>query len=444
MLRREAVWENMRGALWVLPTIAVVVALVLGSALSTVNPRPGSWLNRLAFQGTPDDARTLLIGISATMITVVALILGLTVVALQLSSTQFSPRILRNFLRDRSNQLVLSVFVATFAYSIAGLYTVGVSAGNRTGDYPRLAVSWALVLLFLSLAALVYEIHHLTHSLQIDEIMRTVERGTREVVRRGLPEVSHAALPEVPGSATAVVSAHTGYVQTMHPDAVVSVAARRAVTVRMAARVGDHVTAGATPLAWVWSRSGPAAVTSPGVPLAAREELGRAVDQAVRIGFERTLEQDAAFGLRQLVDVASKALSPAVNDPYTAVQAVDHLSAIMVSLARRELGPLVLSAGPGGDTVGVPAYTFAEYLDLSCAQIRRYGAREPTVLLALVRLLRDCAAVTSDEGRRATIGRQLDLLEQDGTREIVQSADLTAVIDAAAALRRELAPGATR
>ncbi|TQF74629.1 DUF2254 domain-containing protein [Rhodococcus spelaei] len=429
MLRREAAWEYLRGALWVLPAIAVVIALVLGSILSTLNPQPGAWLHRLAFQGTPDDARTLLIGIAGTMITVIALILGLTVVALQLSSTQFSPRILRNFLRDRSNQLVLSVFVATFAYSIAGLYTVGVSAGSRTADYPRLAVSWAIVLLFLSLAALVYEIHHLTHSLQIDDIMRNVERGTRDVVRRGLPAVSDAGLPAVPESATVIVSAHTGYVQTVHPGAMVPLAARHAVTVRIAPRVGDHITAGSTPLAWVWSRSGPVADLS---------EVGRTVERAVRIGFERTLEQDAAFGLRQLVDVASKALSPAVNDPYTAVQAVDHLSGIMVSLSRRELGPLVLPAGSDGDTVGVPAYSFADYLDLTCAQIRRYGAREPTVLLALVQLLRDCTAATADDGRRAAIGHQLSLLEQDGTREIVQPADLTAVAAAAGALRAQL------
>ena len=101
----------------------------------------------LAFQGTPDDARNLLIGIAGTMVTVIALLLGLTVVALQLSSTQFSPRLLRNFLRDRPNQIVLSAFVATFAYSTAGLYTVGVSGGNRTASFPRLAVSGSIVLL---------------------------------------------------------------------------------------------------------------------------------------------------------------------------------------------------------------------------------------------------------------------------------------------------------
>ncbi len=137
-MRRDALREYLRGSLWVLPIGSVLVALAVGAALSSVDLPPGA---PLAFQGTADDARTLLIGITGTMVTVIALVLGLTVVALQLSSTQFSPRLLRNFLRDRPNQLVLSSFVATFAYAAAGLYTVGVSAGGRTSDYPRLAHS---------------------------------------------------------------------------------------------------------------------------------------------------------------------------------------------------------------------------------------------------------------------------------------------------------------
>src|SRR6266516_1930400 len=140
MIRRDALSEYVRGALWVLPTLSVLAALAAGSLLSAVNIGSRS---PLAFQGTPDDARALLIGITGTMVTVIAVLLGLTVVALQLSSTQFSPRILRNVLRDRPNQIVLSAFVATFAYSTAGLYTVGVSGGNRTAEFPRLAVTGA-------------------------------------------------------------------------------------------------------------------------------------------------------------------------------------------------------------------------------------------------------------------------------------------------------------
>src|SRR6266480_34428 len=213
MIRRDALSEYARGSLWVLPTLSVAAALAAGSLLSAVNVGVRS---PLAFQGTPDDARNLLIGIAGTMVTVIALMLGLTVVALQLSSTQFSPRLLRNFLRDRPNQIVLSVFVATFAYSAAGLYTVGVSGGSRTASFPRLAVSGALVLLFISLGLLVYFADHLVHSIQVDAIMETVQSNTLAVIEDGLLGGGQEA-PEVPAWAVPVVSSRSGYVQAVRP-----------------------------------------------------------------------------------------------------------------------------------------------------------------------------------------------------------------------------------
>src|SRR6266480_2977865 len=222
MIRRDALSEYARGSLWVLPTLSVAAALAAGSLLSAVNVGVRS---PLAFQGTPDDARNLLIGIAGSMVTVIALLLGLTVVALQLSSTQFSPRLLRNFLRDRPNQIVLSAFVATFAYSAAGLYTVGVSGGNRSATFPRLAVSGALVLLFASLGLLVFFADHLVHSIQVDAIMSAVERNTLAVIEDGLLTGGQEA-PEVPAWAVPVVSRCSGYVQAVHPARLLAPAAR--------------------------------------------------------------------------------------------------------------------------------------------------------------------------------------------------------------------------
>ena len=135
-MRREAATEYLRGALWAMPTAAVFLLLIAESVLSSITIESGSGLSPLVFQGTVDDARNLLIGIASTMVTVIALVLGLSVVALQLASTQFGPRLLRNFLRDPVNQLTLSSFVATFAYSTAGLYTVGISAGRESRTWP--------------------------------------------------------------------------------------------------------------------------------------------------------------------------------------------------------------------------------------------------------------------------------------------------------------------
>src|SRR3954447_8458452 len=229
MIRRDAWREYSRGSLWLLPMISVVAALLLGVLLSRLRVASGSLL---AFQGTADDARSLLISISGTMVTVIALVLGLTVVALQLSSTQFSPRLLRNFLRDRPNQIVLSVFVATFAYTTAGLYTVGVSGGNRTTGFPRLAVTGAIALLFVSLGMLVFFADHLAHSIQIDSIMAVVERNALAVIHGGLLEGAGTP-PPIPDGALSVPAPRSGYVQAVRVGRLLAAAGSDGLHVRL-------------------------------------------------------------------------------------------------------------------------------------------------------------------------------------------------------------------
>jgi uncharacterized membrane protein len=432
MIRRDALWEYARGSLWVLPTLSVAAALAVGSLLSLVRVGVHS---PLAFQGTPDDARNLLIGIAGTMVTVIALLLGLTVVALQLSSTQFSPRLLRNFLRDRPNQVVLSAFVATFAYSAAGLYTVGVSGGNRTVSFPRLAVSGSIVLLFVSLGLLVYFADHLVHSIQVDAIMQVVQRNTISVIRDGLLTGGEDA-PVPPPGAMVITSRHSGYVQAVHCRAMLSRAAQHGACLRIRPRVGEHIVAGTT-LAWVWP-------ASPGHPAPDRQALTRALEAGVRIGFERTLEQDAAFGIRQLVDAACKALSPAVNDPYTAVQAVDHLSVIFCALTQQPLGNHT-ARDPSGAAVVVPGRRFPQYLAMMCGLIRRYGSAEPTVADALLRLLDACTDVAGDNPEiRAAIEEQARIIVADAEREVLQPADLASVRAEAEALGQKIAGTGSR
>src|SRR6478609_4316887 len=251
MISRDAIREYATGSLWVLPGMSAVLALLVGFGVSHIDVSPDSPLAPLAFQGTADDARTLLSNVTGTVVTVIALVLGLTVVALQLSSTQFSPRLLRNFLRDRPNQVVLSVFVATFAYSAAGLYTVGLSAGGRTEDFPRLAVSGSIVLLFASLAMVVYFADHLAHSIQVDAIGKRVEHDTLTVVHGRLGTDEHTA-PTPPAWAVPLIAERSGYLQTVHPEWLLPLASRHHVHLRLRVRVGEHIVAG-TVLGWMWT-----------------------------------------------------------------------------------------------------------------------------------------------------------------------------------------------
>lgn len=431
-MRREAAWEYLRGALWALPSVAVLISLVVGSVLSAIDLDTDSAFGPLLFQGTSDDARSLLIGIASTMVTVIALVLGLTVVALQLASTQYSPRLLRNFLRDRVNQVVLSVFVATFSYSTAGLYTVGVSGGQRTSEFPRLAVTGALVLLFASLVMLVFFVHHLVHSIQVDEIMATVERNTLHIIDHDLPTdgITPGPLPEPPVWAVSLPAYRSGYVQTMHPEALLEPAIAGDVTVAAATMIGDHVVAG-SPLLWLWRASPEQEHPDP-------EDFDRPMHHAVRIGFERTMEQDVSFGVRQLADIASKALSPAVNDPYTAVQAVQHQAVLLARLSGCPLGGQVLRDRAGVARVVVPGRDYAYYLDLACGQIRRYGRAEPRVMLALLRILRSTGRFCLDDATRDVVAAQVRLVVADAEAAIVQPADFVQVRRDAETVLREV------
>jgi uncharacterized membrane protein len=428
--RHEAWWEYERASLWVLPAASAIAALVLGALLSKVQVSTHSSLHHLLFQGTEDDARNLLIGIMGAVITIIALVLGLTLVALQVSSTQYSPRVLRNFLRDRPNQVFLSVIVATFAYSAGGLYTVVASPSGPTTPYPQLAVTVAIVLLFASLGALIFFLDHLAHSIQIDRLMAGIERATVQVIKREPPGVGPGSepgtAPAPPLWAVTIPARRDGYVQTVHPERLVPLAEQLDVTVQIAPLVGDHVVAG-RPIAHAWRTS----LEQPPPDPAA---LADAIQDAVRIGYQRTLQQDVRFGMRQLVDIALRALSPAVNDPYTAIQAIHRLTVLLCALAPLPLGDYQVSGGTTTARLIVHAPAFADYAELACSLIRRYGAAEPTVSAALLIMLHDAQVLVTDPDRMQVLAREAQLVLSDAEQLTRQPADLRVVRDEAALL----------
>jgi uncharacterized membrane protein len=307
------------------------------------------------------------------------------VVALQLSSTQFSPRLLRNFLRDRPTQVVLSGFLATFVYSAGGLFTVGLEAGARTEVYPRLAVSVAIILLFMSLGMVIYFADHLAHSIQIDAINRRVERNTRGAIAEEDIATVEESPPRVPEWAVPLLARKSGYIQTVHPQLLLPLVSDADVTICLRKRVGEHVVE-RTVTAWVWA-------PSPHDPRPTAESFETAVAADVRIGFERTIEQDVAFGIRQQIDIGCKALSPAVNDPYTAAQAIDHLAVVCSDLAVRPLGTKVLTGPEGKGRVIVPGNNFADYIFFIGGLFGRYGSSDLVVMLALIRMFETCVEV---------------------------------------------------
>lgn len=242
--------------------------------------------------------------------------------------------------------------MGAFAYSTAGLYTVGVQGSGQEAFVPRLAVSGSLALALASVGVLIYFIHHLARSIQIDTIMSQVEREASAVIDEVYPHQpgyreAEERCPEPPPVAVGLPSARSGYIQAVDPDPLVRTAVHHDLVIVVARQVGDHVVAG-TPIAWAWGRTA-------GQPPPGADTLREAVDEAVQVGFERTMVQDVGFGIRRLVDIANKALSPAVNDPYTGVQAVHHLSVLLCRLARLRLGDWIVRDDRGSCGLPCPA-----------------------------------------------------------------------------------------
>ena len=435
--------ERLRSSLWVLPTLAVLFALVLGTALSQV-PTPEGTIRKFLFTGSAEGARSLLSTVAGAMITTIGVIFSLTVLALQMAAGQYSPRVMRNFLRDRGNQVVLAVFLATFAYSVAVLRVIRQSADGQQEIVPALAVSVGILLILASLGMLVYFIQHLTSTIRVEHILRDAERTTMGTIASVYgprsAERPGSAMPEVPDAALAVPALRTGYVQAASPEDVAGWARDHDLVVRFRPAIGEHVVDGAV-LAWVWRRDG-----SP--PPEDAEPIARRLDRTLSIGFERTSQQDVAFGVRQIVDIAVRALSPGVNDPTTAVDAIGSLTGLLVELARRDLRDLIVTDGAGIVRVALPLPSLGRYVDLCCDQIRRYGAKDPAVLARLLRMLIDVARFAQDPEGRAAVGRQARLILADGMRETAQQedlADLPALADLVArALEGKPRPEPTR
>jgi uncharacterized membrane protein len=396
--------EQARSPLWLWPALGSLAALAAAASLTHV-ALPG-WLRWLAWPGGLDSAVALLQTIAGSVITVTALTFSLTVVALQLASQQFSPRLLRDFVRDRVIKAVLGILLATLVFTTTVLRGLDV----RT-PLPDIALLGVAGLGLVALAAVLGFITHMTRVLRVDTMMRTVHAEAGAAIEAFYPVYGDPRprdpreLNVDPAGGTSVRVARSGFVRVIDVAALVRAAVEHDVVIAVEARPGDHVVRG-TPLATVWAAGTGSAPPSEGI-------LADAVVAAVRIGYERTVEQDAAFGFRQLTDIAVKALSPAINDPVTAAHAVGHVADLLVGLMGRRLGPTLHEDDKRVGRVVVPDRDLTYYLDTVCGPIRRYGRSEPTVLVALLRMLRDAATAARDDQHRDDLGRQVDLIITD-------------------------------
>lgn len=434
-------WRSARDAartqLWPLPTTGVVIAVSVGILVpqldAAVDDTLPQWLQAVVFDGDGDAARTVLDAVASSLITVTALTFSLTVVTLQLASSQFSPRLLRTFTQDLFVQLTLAVFLATFTYSLTVLRSV--SGGQSQQVFvPRLAVTTSYLLAVCSVIGLVLFLAHLTRQIRPEMILHRVHVDTSQAIKHNLSKRDTQS-PQEPVMAVAPPGAkplkipESGFLLRVDHARLLKKAVETDAFLTVTALPGDFLV-GDTPVGQVWSAHG--FLASPDL-----DQTRAAFAASLHIGQERAAAHDVAFGLRQLTDVVNKALSPGINDPTTAVHALGHVSALLSELAQCQLGPLVVRDEQGQARVWVNQPHLADLLDLSMTQPRRYGASDPIVLARLMQVLAELALHVRPDDREV-VARQLDRLVDAATLQGFDAASQRAVADQADQVRGAL------
>lgn len=389
-------WLEVQSSFWFLPTLLVLGAITLAAVLIEAE----EWLEPNVLDDWPRifgagavGARGLLATIATSMITVAGVVFSSTLIALSLASSQYSSRVLRNFMSDRRTQSVLGAFVGIFAYCLVVLRTI--RGGDEGAFVPSLAVLAGLLLGFIGIAVFIFFIHHISRAIQASHILAAVSAETLRTVDNLVPEGASggdtAAEPAPSGPTPAwhaLVAAKTGYIQSLDTDGLLAFASERETVVRMEARVGEFVLED-MPL-----------VSLRGTP--PTDDDSRRLTGLIAVGRQRTAKEDVAFGIRQLVDVALRALSPGMNDTTTAVMCIHHLTAILARLAGRRIESRYRSAdGEVRLLTRGPAY--ADFIGESFDQIRQNGAGNVAVLEGLLGSLERLASRTPDPSRRRVL-----------------------------------------
>jgi len=435
MMKLRHWWQQIRSSFWFIPAAIVLGAVVLATVLIAVDATVDlNFVERwpLFFGAGAAGARGLLATVAGSMVTVAGVVFSITLVALSLTSSQYTSRVIRIFMRDRLNQVVLGVFVGIFAYCLVVLRAI--RGDDEGGFVPSLAVVAGLILAFVGIAFLVHFIHHIALSIQASSIIAVTARETIAAVDHLFPkELGEDGDEEADGSRwmslanqpwSDVPARKTGYIEIVDAGALLDVARERGTILRMERGIGQFVIEGA-PLA---------SVVDPG---GLDDETTAEINAAYVISRQRTVETDAGFGIRQIVDIAMKALSPGINDTTTAVMCVDYLAAILVRLAARRIavsprldrGKLrVIARGPSFESLVAEAFD----------QIRQNAAGNVAIMSRMLGALQTIASLTASPSRRRVLREHVQWIAELAERTIEPPHDRARVESRLARVREAL------
>ena len=406
--RLQAWLEQLGDVFWLRPALVVLgcIALAQFAVWTERSAGQGTSGTSWGYSGGAQGARALLSAVAASAIGVATTIFSITITTLSLASGQMGPRLLRNFIRDSRNQLALGIFVGTFAYCLVVLRTV------RTQDegafVPHAAVSGAIILAFGSIATIVWFVHHVVTSINIERVIDSVHGDLIRALQAGSTDEEQ---PQASGAAggTAVFVESSGFLLAVDAERLADWAAANGAQMSLLIRPGDFLLKG-TPVARV----------APGVDIPAD-----VLRSSLTFGRQQAAFQDIEYSIRQLAEIAVRALSPGINDPFTAGSVADRFGDALCRLAGRNLHSGV-TVRDGRAVLRIPLPDYQGLCDAMFDTLRQNAATSPYVLIRLVDVFTQVVGIETDAGRRRVLQRHVAMVGETG-RAITDPGGLAAL-----------------
>jgi uncharacterized membrane protein len=443
MAKLVELWKETLDSLWFVPAVLTLAGAGLAILLVGMDDEVFTGLDATGlwwlFGGTADGAHGVLSAISGSIITVTGVVFSVTIVALQLASSQFTPRVLRQFTADRANQIVLGVFIGTFTYTLLVQRTVRAEYNGEDAFVPNVAVTVAVLLALVSIGFLIFFINHAARSIQASVIIDSVTTDTLRVLSNVFPErVEDGAEPlaatvadysaDRPDPPFQLTCAQAGYLQAVDDRRLTQLSESAQLLIRLEIEIGTHVLPGQLVMS-VWPRAD------------VRDEHVPQLRRALILGLERTPHQDLKLGVIELMDMSVKAMSPSVNDPTTALHAIDRIGEILLELAWRRRGDRIELNRDGRPLLLLRRPRLEDTVALAFNQIRHYASEDPAVARAMMRQLAELAALAPAASRAPFIDHLRAVIATAQAR-ITDERDLQRVNATAATALARAAEGA--
>lgn len=418
-------WDDLSTSFWFVPSVMVILAIGLSLATLQFDSLGTSqrWLATFGwtFLRGPEGSRAVMAAVAGSMMTIASVTFSITIVALQLASSQFGPRLLRNFMRDRGNQVSIGTFIATFTYCLLILRTIN---GTEQGEFvPHLSVTVGLALSLFSLGVFIYFIHHSAESIQAENVIAGVSRELHRAIDRLYPEslgqdqpdsepqLPKADLPEnFDRDSMSVPSLVSDYLQAIDVEQLMNLAKEHDLVLSVKQRPGKFFFQGGS-LVQAW----PA------------EKIDEGVVKAIRatfyFGARRTLSQDVEFAIDQLVEVAVRALSPGVNDPFTAINCVERLGAALCILSEKKIPSRYRYDDDSRLRIVTDKSTVKGIIDDTFNQIRQAARSDTAVTLRLLETIEAVGHHTRSSVFRSALRRQADAIFRGSQEGLADSQD---------------------